>query len=55
MAKLTFVVNFDEKIYVSGWHDNIALQNYVPVGWCAVEGNPYEHVPLEIRELFASK
>jgi hypothetical protein len=50
--KLSFVVNFDEKIYINGWGDNIALHDYVPTGWQSIEDDPYEYVPPEIRALW---
>ena len=44
-APITFFVDFDNQIFVSGWHDNIALHNHVPEGWQGIEGNPYEFLP----------
>jgi hypothetical protein len=38
---ITFIVNFDEKLFVNGWHDNIPLHEYVPSGWRGVEDDPY--------------
>lgn len=52
---LTFVVNFDERLFVNGWHDNIPIHEYVPKGWTALEEDPYEYVPPEIRVLWGRK
>lgn len=41
----TFVVNFDEKLFVNGWHENIPIGDYVPQGWTATEDNPDHFVP----------
>jgi hypothetical protein len=49
---LTFVVNFDEKVFVNGWRDNIAIHEYAPQGWTAFEDDPYEHIPPEFRSLW---
>jgi hypothetical protein len=51
-AELTFVVNFDEQIFINGWKDNIMIHEYAPSGWKAIEDNPYDYVPQEIRALW---
>jgi len=43
----TFVVNFDETLFVNGWHENIPIGDYVPVGWTAKEDDPDKYVPSE--------
>jgi hypothetical protein len=49
---LTFVINFDEKIFVNGWQDNIAIHEYAPQGWTAVEDDPYQYIPPELKALW---
>ncbi len=44
---ITFVVNFDEKLFVNGWHDNIPIHEYVPVGWHSMEGDPHRYLPAD--------
>jgi len=51
-ALLTFVVNFDEQIFVNGWHDNIAIEEYAPENWTAIEDDPYQYVPTTVRGLW---
>jgi hypothetical protein len=46
---LTFVVNFDDRFFVNGWHDNIAIHEYVPDGWKGISDNPYKHIPQELK------
>jgi hypothetical protein len=51
-APLTFVVNFDDRTFINGWQDNIAIDNYVPFGWNSMEDDPYKHIPGELRALW---
>lgn len=53
-AKLTFVVNFDEKIFVSSLYDMLAVQRYVPRGWKGLEDDSYQYIPAEFRSLWDS-
>jgi hypothetical protein len=54
-ALLTFVVNFDERLFVNGWHDNIAIDEYVPSSWTSIEDEPLDYVPSEISALWESE
>jgi hypothetical protein len=49
---LMFVANFDEKLFINGWRDNIAIHEYAPQGWTAVEDDPYKYIPSEYRALW---
>jgi hypothetical protein len=51
-AQLTFVVDFDDRKFINGWHDNIAIEEYAPKGWMAEEDDPYEYVPENIKTLW---
>jgi hypothetical protein len=53
-AKLTFVIDFDQKMWVgSMWHnDQSALDDYQPEDWTAGEDDVYNYVPPEIRQLW---
>ncbi|MBL8160968.1 MAG: hypothetical protein JNJ61_03215 [Anaerolineae bacterium] len=51
-APLTFVVNFDERLFVNGWHDNIPIHEYIPQGWRGIEDNPYDHIPSDLSLLW---
>jgi hypothetical protein len=48
-AKVRFVVNFDEKMFVNGWGDNIAIHDYVPSGWKGIEDDPYLYLPTDLK------
>lgn len=37
---VSILVNFDDKLYVNGWHDNIPIHEYIPSDWRGVEDNP---------------
>jgi hypothetical protein len=50
--RLTFVVNFDERLFINGWHDNIAIHEYVPDGWKGIEDDPYSYIPQELKTLW---
>ena len=50
--QLVFVINFDDQIFVNGWHDNIEIEDYAPRDWIRIEGNPLDYVPPEIRQLW---
>lgn len=49
-AEIYFMVNFDEKLYVSGWSENIALEEYIPNGWIGKFDDPYLYIPEEIKK-----
>ncbi|MBL8164163.1 MAG: hypothetical protein JNJ61_19405 [Anaerolineae bacterium] len=51
-AQLTFVVNFDEKLFINGWHDNIPIHEYVPQDWTGIEATPYDYIPSDLRLLW---
>jgi hypothetical protein len=53
-APLTFVIDFDRKLWIGyQWHnDQIALTDYQPSGWTALEDNVYRYVPQEIAKLW---
>ncbi len=50
-VKLTFVIDFDEKIWVGMmWkHDQSPLDDYQPDDWATGEENVYNFLPPEIR------
>jgi hypothetical protein len=54
-VKLTFVINFDEKLWVgSMWlMDQSALDEYQPADWLADADNVSKYLPEEIRRLFS--
>lgn len=49
---LTFVIHFDDRVFVNGWFDMIAVHKYTPKHWQAVEDSPYKYVPEAIRALW---
>jgi hypothetical protein len=50
---LTFVVNFDERLFINGWHDNIPIHEYAPDGWKAMEDDPYSYIPQALKALWS--
>jgi hypothetical protein len=44
-VEIVFVVDFDKKLFVNGWHDNIAIHEYVPMGWQGIEDDPNLYIP----------
>jgi hypothetical protein len=53
-VKLTFVIDFDEKIWVGMmWHnDQSPLHEYQPEDWLTDEDDVYKYLPPEIRALW---
>lgn len=49
--QLVFLVNFDEKLYVSMFFD-VAYEEYVPKGWKGVFDDPLKYVPKEIQDIW---
>ena len=54
-VKLTFVIDFDEKLWVGqGWHnDQSPFQDYQPQGWLTDEDDVAKFLPPEIKKLWA--
>ena len=50
--RLEIVVDFDERLYVNGWFDNIALHEYVPAGWKGIQNFPLDFVPDQIADMW---
>lgn len=48
---LTYVVNFDEKLFVDG-HPDRDIAEYVPEGWTGIEDFPTNYVPQKIKSLW---
>lgn len=48
---LFFLVNFDEKLYVSMFFDT-TYEEYVPKGWKGIFGDPLKYVPKEIQGIW---
>lgn len=51
LVPLTYVVNFDDKLFVDG-HPDRDIAEYVPEGWTGVEDFPTNYVPPEIKSLW---
>jgi hypothetical protein len=48
---LVIALNFDDKIFINGFSE-ISLHEYVPTGWTAIEDNPLDYVPDNIKSLW---
>jgi len=48
---LFFLINFDEKLYVSMFFD-VTYEEYVPKGWKGVFDDPLKYVPKEIQDIW---
>lgn len=54
--RLVFVVDFDDRLFVNGWWELIIpFHELIPEDWKGLEGDPYEHIPSDLRELWFSK
>lgn len=51
---LTYVVNFDERIFVDGNSERDIVE-YVPVNWKGIEDTPLNYVPDEIKAVWVRK
>jgi hypothetical protein len=51
-APLTFVVNFDDKVFISAFRDNIMFHEYVPEQWFSTEDVPYNYIPRYLAQLW---
>jgi len=50
---LMMVVDFDERKFVDGYHEAfVPKSEYVPAGWQGIDGDPYDHVPPEVSDLW---
>ncbi len=50
---LTVVVDFDNKLFVNGYYDR-SIEEFVPVGWQGIFGDPLQYVPAGISSLWIS-
>ncbi len=48
---LTFLVDFDKKLYVSMFFD-VGYEEYVPQDWKGIYDDPLKYVPEEIRDIW---
>lgn len=51
---LTYVVNFDERLFVDGYPDR-DITEYVPEGWNSFEDFPLKYVPDEIKAIWEAE
>jgi hypothetical protein len=50
---LTFVVNFDECLFINGWWELIIpFHKLIPDSWKGLEDSPYKYVPDHLRKLW---
>jgi hypothetical protein len=49
---LTFVVNFDDKLFINGWMDMLPIHKWAPSHWERKKTSPYSYVPDTIRSLW---
>ncbi len=48
---IEIVINFDDKIYVNGFHE-ISVEEYIPATWLGIEDDPMEYVSEEIKQIW---
>ena len=48
------LIDFDKKRYINGFSE-ISLEDYVPSGWNAYEGDPMKYLPENLRTLWLSE
>ena len=49
---LTFVVNFDGKLFVNGWRDMLPIHTWIPKHWDSKRDLPYSYIPPSLAELW---
>lgn len=49
---ITYLVNFDDKLFVDGYEDYITICQYVPSEWHGITDNPLNYLPSEIKQFF---
>lgn len=52
LPELTFVIDFDEQLFVSAFPENLAIHEHVPEGWKGIEDAPLEYVPPELKKIW---
>ena len=50
---LTYVVNFDEQLFVDGQPDR-DIEEYVPANWKGIKDFPLNYVPDEIKDIWVT-
>jgi len=49
---LSFVVDFDNQVFVNGWYDMLPMHTYVPDHWTKHRDNVYDYIPKQYVKLW---